>query len=164
MARRRKFDPTPAARGEIRAYIQRGMTNAEALQTIRERYPRVNANKLRQEVARERRSQESIERIGSINQGQFVNLGRILGCEDTAAPIRSRFTVTFSDPSSGQPKQFAYTVEMGSRGRLVDIINAALEQVRREANRRGSPFPTVSALRSDPNFNLSMDYLRCLGQ
>lgn len=162
MAKARRMAANPVIRGRIRLGVRQGKTNAEIYASVSADFPSASPSAIGRETNNERARQQAVDTVTAADKRRTIDLGATLRCPKSTNRVRVRITITWTDPKTGETHTFGDTVEIGSKGRLADLLNDALNQVMASARSRGYQPQNVTSASTSGRARYRIEYLECI--
>lgn len=168
MARNRPPQFIPMLRSRARYGVRIGRSKSEIIDSILDEFPTIATGEavtrpgtVTRIVNDEFRRQSVIDRIQAMDKRRRTNLHTLVGC-GAGKTIRSRITITFPDPHTGEQKTFGHTTTLKNQGRLMDILNSAIQDVINVAGSRGYTLPQITSSMTGGKAFYRLEYVECV--
>lgn len=112
-------------------------------------------------VTQETTRQNVIGRIEQRDKRERTNLHALVGC-GRGEVVQARITLHWADPDTGVGRTFGHTTTLQNRGRLMDILNAALREAADDAIGRGYQAPHITSSMIAGSTRYRLEYIECV--
>lgn len=102
--------------------------------------------------------------IGKINAKDFrdrTNLHSLVGCAKGEV-IQTRITISWFDEAAGRVRHFGHTTTLKGTGRMMDILNPALQEAVDDAIARGYAAPHITSGMRSGGTTYRLEYVECV--
>lgn len=162
MAKTRRLVANPAVRSVIRAGVRDGLSDAEIASEVSGSFHSADPTQVDSEIRAERRRQGVVDTVMAADKRKNIDLGRRLGCRGKNARARWGITIFWSDPNTGEQRQFNWTGETSVRGRLADLINDVIASAIAQAIAKGYQPTAITSASTSGRSYYRINYVECV--